>query len=415
VARAELIRVFRWLVCIVGVSSAVIALTGTPARADEIRDAQWHLSFLRVAEIHEITRGEGVTVAVIDTGVDASHPDLAGNVLPGLDFVTGGDGRADSDGHGTAMASLIAGHGHGDGNTDGVLGLAPEANILPVRVQPGDASEADEWEAEGGEIAEGIRWAVNQGARVINISLSTRRSIELQEALEYALERNVVVITAAGNTTLGDQEVDGLGTFPGALVVSGTDRQGFFSPVSVRGDQVALAAPAEEIMAAGAGHDYSTGTGTSNATALVSAAAALVISEYPELDAANVINRLIQTADDRGPSGRDMEYGFGVVDPLAALTEDVEPVDENPLGTGPGLEPPEETPGSPPAPPEEAAAGVGGGVLALIGVAIAGGIVSLVLLLIWRTRRARRHHTFNPPPPPPVNTQASSHRSPWAP
>jgi subtilisin family serine protease len=126
---------------------------GAPGAADPVRDAEWHLSFLNVAEAHTYSEGSGITVGVVDTGVDATHPDLVGSILPGHDF-TGAtdDGREDLDGHGTAMVGLIAAHGR-------ILGIAPQAKILPVRfVESGHAQ---------GSSGAAIEWAVNNGARVL--------------------------------------------------------------------------------------------------------------------------------------------------------------------------------------------------------------------------------------------------------
>src|SRR5262249_48452583 len=125
--RAGVLAVLTLLVTVVAPTSSVWA--------DGIRDQQWHLGFLRVAEAHRYSQGAGVVVAVVDTGVDATHPDLTGSILPGADVRPGasGNGQTDTDGHGTAMAGLIVAHGHGPGNSAGVLGLAPQAKVLPVR------------------------------------------------------------------------------------------------------------------------------------------------------------------------------------------------------------------------------------------------------------------------------------------
>src|SRR5690606_18374218 len=134
------------------------------AWADQVRQAQWYLRFLEIDRVHKITQGEGVTVAVIDTGVDADHPDLAGAVRPGADFAirkaTPPDGRVDKDGHGTAMAGLIAGRARGG---QGILGIAPKATMLPVRA-------ADFLDSRAAYTDEAIRWAVDQGAQVISMA-----------------------------------------------------------------------------------------------------------------------------------------------------------------------------------------------------------------------------------------------------
>jgi type VII secretion-associated serine protease mycosin len=293
--------------------------TATPANADSVRDRQWHLLTLHVAAAQQLSAGTNVTVAVVDTGVDGRHVDLAGNVLPGPDFTSpDGDGRTDDDGHGTAMASLIAGHGHGAGG--GVLGIAPGAKILPVRTRVTFSR---------GDIAEGVQWSVDHNADVINLSLVTGESPALGEAINEALANDVVVVAGVGLPG-GLGKVPAPARIPGVVAVSGVDKAGNIV-VSMSGPEVTIAAPAKDIAHAAKGGGYGLGTGTSDATAIVSGVVALIRSKYPDLDAANVINRLIQTADDKGPPGRDEQYGFGIVNPVRALTADVPRVDSNPL------------------------------------------------------------------------------------
>ncbi|MGH8882252.1 MAG: S8 family serine peptidase, partial [Stackebrandtia sp.] len=266
------------------------------AHADSIRDQQWHLGSLNIAEAHEITRGKGVTVAVLDSGVDHRHPDLRGAVIKGHTYAGGrADGWGDSDGHGTAMAGLIAGHGHGSGHGAGALGIAPEANILPVRVGNGRSN--------GRAVEQGIEWAADHGADVINISTGGASEGYYQDAVDHALEQGIVVVASAGNTADGSTDVGWPAAAQGVVAVSGTDQDGAFSDESVSGPETALSAPAEEIMSAGSDDrgQYATGTGTSDSAAIVSGVAALIRAKYPDLDATNVINRLIATADDKGP------------------------------------------------------------------------------------------------------------------
>jgi subtilisin family serine protease len=165
---------------------ALALLSAAPAQADAVRDADWALVALHAQQAWRTTQGKGITVAVLDTGVDGTHPDLTGQVLPGKDMVGFGAKRGDSSWarHGTGMAGIIAGHGHGPGNSDGVLGIAPEAKILPVRVilEDKDPQRKKARTTRGGALAEGIRWAADHGADVINLSLGddsswrTRRS-----------------------------------------------------------------------------------------------------------------------------------------------------------------------------------------------------------------------------------------------
>ncbi|MFD5763532.1 S8 family serine peptidase, partial [Streptomyces sp. NPDC127044] len=156
-------------------AASLALLPSTAAHADGIRAQQWALDAMHTQQAWRTTKGQGITVAVLDTGVDDQHPDLAGNVLTGKDMVGFGAQRGDRAWarHGTAMAGIIAGHGHGVGNGDGVLGIAPEARILPVRVilEDGDSARTRARNTRGNALAEGIRWATDQGADVINLSL----------------------------------------------------------------------------------------------------------------------------------------------------------------------------------------------------------------------------------------------------
>lgn len=179
-------------------ATAFALLPATPARADAIRDQQWGLQTLHTDQAWRTTKGRGITVAVVDTGVDGNLPDLTGQVLPGKDMIGFGARRGDRSWarHGTAMAGIIAGHGHGAGRDDGVLGIAPEARILPVRVilEASDPSRAKARESRGTALADGIRWAADHGADVINLSLGDDSKSAHPEpgedaAIQYALKK----------------------------------------------------------------------------------------------------------------------------------------------------------------------------------------------------------------------------------
>ncbi|RKN42803.1 type VII secretion-associated serine protease mycosin [Micromonospora endolithica] len=306
----------------------------TPAEAKPgLRAQQWWLEKLRVPEAHKISKGRGVIVGVIDSGVEANHPDLRGRVLTGASYMDGPVGK-DLDtvksGHGTAMAALIAGSGPG---RSGYLGMAPEAEIWSGAVLGGGVL------ANSDTIFGAVREAVDHGASVINLSLGGSGGLGYSEsnAVEYALEHDVVVVISAGNVVDGNgTATQGLATIPGAIIVSGLDRSlNFFEKGSRQGEHVVVAAPEQDILTAtntseqrGLRRDG----GTSSAAAITSGLVALVRSKYPDLDAPNVINRVIRTAKDRGATGRDPQYGFGAIDPVAALTADVPPVTANPLG-----------------------------------------------------------------------------------
>jgi type VII secretion-associated serine protease mycosin len=283
-----------------------------PAFADPVRDAQWQLGFLNVTEAHKYSQGEGVVVGVIDTGVDASHPDLSGSILAGMDFTGAAtNGGVDSDGHGTGMAGLVAAHGR-------TLGIAPKAKILPVRDR--------QYGFGAGVPDRAMEWAVDNGARVVCLASAGDDSPDLRRAIQTAATHDVIVVAAIGNEPLAPGTIYP-GAYPGVLTAVGVDRNGQHAAVSVTGPQAVLAAPAVDVGSTDirtAGHTgYRAGTGTSDATAIIAGAAALVRAKFPNLSAAEVIHRLTATADDKGAPGRDEEYGYGIVNLVRALTADV--------------------------------------------------------------------------------------------
>ena len=316
------------------VVAASVLLIAQPAAADQVRDREYWLSEYGFSDAWDTTRGAGVTVAVIDTGVDGSHQDLTGTVLGGTDV--SGVGRADGqkpvgDGsaHGTLVGSLIAGHGHGDGA--GVIGVAPEAKLLSVSVGFGvGTSSSDD------QIAEAVRWSVDNGADVINMSL-TRNTLDWPESWDdaflYAMQQDVVVVAAAGNRGSGTTEVGAPATMPGVLTVAGVDQQGQASfDASSQGITISVSAPSEALVGAAPGNEYYEWAGTSGAAPLVSGMVALVRAAHPELDANNVINRVITTARTPGVAVPSPIYGFGLIDAAAAVAASVEPVTANPMG-----------------------------------------------------------------------------------
>ncbi|MGS2613018.1 type VII secretion-associated serine protease mycosin [Micromonospora sp. LZ34] len=330
---------------------AAFAPADSQARADQVRDEQWQLDELRAKTAWRNSTGRGVTVAVIDSGVDADHPDLAGQVLPGLDLVAPeGAGDPDPVGHGTTVAGLIA--GRNDDNR-GVVGLAPDAKILPVRVLD-DKNRYD----DALIVAKGVRWAVDNGARVINLSLGGGGdSPALAAALDYAFARDVVVVACTGNlATSTNSKVWYPAREPGVIAVSGLDRdsENLWSG-AITGRATVLTAPATGLVGARPPGGYWRVQGTSFAAPLVAATAALVRARYPEMSAGDVVNRLLATARDIGPAGRDDRFGFGLVDPVAALDAEVAPVGRNPLDdhSSPGVV------GFGPAPGSAEAAGAG--------------------------------------------------------
>ena len=312
-------------------------LSGAPAFAapapapqdDDVRAEQWHLKTLNVAGAWAYASGNGVTVAVIDSGVDADHPDLRGQVLPGLDLVDAkGDADTDLVGHGTTVSALIA----GKDDSDGVVGIAPKAKILPVRV----LDQANRYD-DAMIVAKGVRWAVDQGARVINLSLGgSGSSAALAAALDYAFAKDVVVVACTGNASASSSGgVWYPAREPGVLAVAGMERNGdALWSGSITGKETVVTAPSTQLVGARPS-GYWRVQGTSFAAPMVSGLAALIRSRWPDLSAAEVVNRIVKTAKDRGPQGRDSQYGFGMIDPTAALTMVVPPVATNPLDNAP--------------------------------------------------------------------------------
>lgn len=300
-----------------------------PLHGDAVRNQQWHLKTLNLPGAWEYSSGSGVTVAVVDSGVDARHVDLQGQVLPGLDLVDpAGNGDTDLVGHGTTVAALIAGRD----DADGVIGIAPKAKILPVRVLDQENRYDDAM-----IVAKGVRWAVDHGARVINLSLGGGgSSAVLAAALDYAFAKDVVVVACTGNASASPTTgVWYPAREPGVIAVAGMERSGdALWSGSITGQETVVTAPATDLVGARPG-GYWRVQGTSFAAPMVSGTAALIRSRWPMMPAGEVINRIIRTAKDRGAPGRDSVYGYGMVDPTGALTDTVPAVMDNPLDTTP--------------------------------------------------------------------------------
>lgn len=312
-----------------------LAVPDTPAIADQVRERQYWLEDYRITDAWEITRGAGVRIAIIDTGIDASHQDLAGALVGGADF----SGLGSPDGltpvgperrHGTMVASLAA--GRGNNGVDGVLGSAPEAELLSLSMSFGGGTVSPDE-----QVANAVRFAVDNGADIISLSL-TRNTRDWPEswdrAFGYAAVNDVVVIAAAGNRGSGTVSVGAPATMPGVLTVGGVDQDGQASDsASSQGITIGVMAPSEGLVGATPGGGYVSWSGTSGATPIVAGIVALVRSAYPDLDAANVINRVLLSANRVTDTVPDPIYGYGLVDAYAALTADVPFVSDNPLGS----------------------------------------------------------------------------------
>lgn len=277
-----------------------------------------------VSALWDIADGTGVTVAVVDSGVRDTHEDLAGQVLTGYDFIAGKvGGSRDGFGHGTHVAGIIAAAAD---NGIGVSGLAPGAKILPVRVLDSDGFGDD------ATVAQGIIWATQHGADVINLSLGGEDASAVQaKAIQYALSKGVVVLAAAGNDAQYGNPTMYPAAIPGVIAVGAADYRGRRASFSEHKPYVAVTAPGVDIastyisdacggLATFDDSCYAFASGTSMATPFASAAAALLLSRNPALSPGAVGAYLTGTAVDAGATGRDDYYGFGNLDALAALT-----------------------------------------------------------------------------------------------
>ncbi|MFC8957675.1 type VII secretion-associated serine protease mycosin [Streptomyces sp. NPDC057101] len=370
---------------------AVLPATTTPAYADTIRARQWGLEALHTTEAWRTTKGDGITVAVLDTGVDAEHPDLEGSVLPGRDLVGFGASRGDRAWarHGTAMAGIIAGHGHGYDGEDGVLGIAPDAKILPVRVilEGTDKARDKARKTRGTALAEGIRWAADHGADVINLSLgddskSAHPDAGEDAAVQYALAKGVSVVASAGNGGEKGDHISYPAAYPGVIAVTAVDRYGTHASFSTRRWYATVSAPGVDIAIADPDRRYYEGWGTSAAAAFASGAVALVRSAHPDLTPAQIKRLLIDTARNRPKGGRSDAKGYGTVDPAAAIEAGARLKGADPKTTTSGYRGQYFGPGPLPAAEESRPVGL----LA----PLAGGLGVLLLLTAVVLRRAHR-------------------------
>ncbi len=357
----------------IGLAAACVVLGSTPTLADQVRHQEWWLRTLHVAQAWRTTEGSGVTVAVLDTGTYPAQPDLAGSVLTGPDFTHSGESPASPYfyAHGTAVASLIAGHGHGPasgGGPSGVIGVAPAARILSVRVTlaAGDPLLANPNIAAGlpAAIAAGISYAARQGAQVIDLPLDPGQasadgtagataaaggSAAERAAIAYALRLGAVVVApagddgaagttgttgtagptgnggttgnggAAGNPSPTANAVNYPAAYPGVISVGSFNQAVIKSPFSVRQRYVTLTAAGQGVIAAAMPHGYAVMNSTSAASAIVAGMSALIKSQFPELTPAQVAQALKSGTVFR-PAGKTGDgSGAGTADAARAL------------------------------------------------------------------------------------------------
>jgi type VII secretion-associated serine protease mycosin len=300
----------------------------------------WPLQRVLFDELWQHTRGKGVRVAVIDTGVDNTNPQLrtAVDAAAGTDLLdAAGDGTLDEVGHGTEVAGIIAARPR---TGTGFVGIAPEATIIPIRQNDEELSGRDT------TMARAIDHAVAQGAMVINISQDTTKPLTPDSALglavRRALDKEIVVVASAGNGGMDGTLKDTYpAAFDGVLAVASSDRDNERAAFSQPGEFVGVAAPGVDIVSTVPGNGQCVDNGTSFSAPYVAGVAALVRAKHRDWTARQVIAQIEQTAE-RGINGHDPFVGWGVVDPVRALNDDDNPAAESPS--------PDPGPPGPPAP-----------------------------------------------------------------
>ena len=270
--------------------------------------AQYALAKLRLPQAHAISKGESVVVAMIDTTVDATHPELAG-VIAGTYDATGTPEKPQP--HGTAMAGAIAAHGK-------LMGSAPGVKLLSIQAFGSVKSEGKSDGTSFG-ILKGLEWAAKQNANIVNMSFAGPADPELQAMLAAARAKGIVLIAAAGNAGPRSRPLYPAAD-PNVIAVTATDMDDRLFERANRGAHIAVAAPGVDILVAVPDGGYQTTSGTSVAAAEVSGIVALMLARNRKLDPAAVRRLLTSTARDLGPAGPDDQFGAGLTDAYAALT-----------------------------------------------------------------------------------------------
>lgn len=391
---------------------AMLGVAGQTAtvEADTVRNAQQPvLGALDAQRAWHVSTGRGVTVAVLDSGVDGGVRDLTGSVTTGPNYAAGANPRGYHPPrlHGTYIASLIAGHGSGPRRAGGAIGIAPSAHILSIRVlleqsEPGflvfneNARYAD-------TVTEGIRYAVAHDADVINMSLGEPGPTkDEEEAVGYAISHGVVLVAAAGNDGIGKRRFTRFSypaSVPGVISVAAVTVSGRHAKFSDHNASVTVSAPGVGVVGAGPHGEYLKGDGTSQASALVSGVAALIRSKYPALPPELVARAMIASTTHRPAGGYSTYKGFGEVNAAAALRAAARLV---PGLRGGGLSPAVNSGGAAARAPIEIVQRDRGLIISWGAAGIAGAVGFLAalaaLVVLLRRRNTQRQPATGPPP-----------------
>ncbi|WP_432155625.1 MULTISPECIES: type VII secretion-associated serine protease mycosin [unclassified Streptomyces] len=340
--RTSSLRTFRHISAMsTALGLLLVGLSAPAAHAESVRSRQWHLDAMHAEEMWKVSTGRGITVAVIDTGVDDSLADLEGQVLAGKDYSDlSGDEHTDPDGHGTGIAALIAATGK-RGSLNGSYGLAPGAKILPIRLEPSGNlfGNSQSTAAYAAEMSSAIRFAADSEAQIINISGGTFKeeadTPALASAVRYALGKGKLIFAAAGNEGDRANRPGYPASVPGVVAVGSINEKVRRSAFSEHGPEIDVTAPGEDMYhACPGGTGVCKSSGTSDATAIASASAALVWSKHPTWTNNQVLRVLLNTMKGNEQSRtRNDDFGYGIVRPRVALQNpgDPGPADEYPL------------------------------------------------------------------------------------
>jgi subtilisin family serine protease len=282
--------------------------------------AQYVVGKFHLAESHRISRGDNVTIAVIDSEIDANHPDLAGVVSSRFDA---GCGATAPDAHGTGMAGAIASHDH-------LLGIAPGAKVIAICAFGGEGTA----ESTSLKIIKGLDYAISQGAKVVNMSFAGPRDPALAQALQVAREKGVVLIGAAGNAGPKSPPLYP-GADPNVIAVTATDDHDRLFKGANQGKYIAVAAPGVDVLVPAPNEGIQLTTGTSVATAHVTGVAALLLAQKSTRTPAEIRTILMSTAKHLGPKGVNPQLGAGIVEPLEALRATAAVISDPPVRATP--------------------------------------------------------------------------------